>query len=57
MLKLICRALVGGTKYIDFYVSLEIEDDDMSKTSNNSTSTTGIGHSNDHHRNVSTLQE
>jgi hypothetical protein len=53
----VCRALVGGTNYSDIYVSSEIEDDDMSKTSNNSTSTTGIDHSNDHHRKVPTLQE
>jgi hypothetical protein len=57
MLKLMCRALVGGTKYGDIYVSSKIEDDDMSKTSNNSTSTTGIDHSNDHSRKVPTLQE
>jgi hypothetical protein len=42
MLKLICRALVGGTNYSDIYVSFKIEDDDMSKTSDNSKSTPGM---------------
>jgi hypothetical protein len=57
MLKLICGALVGGTKYIDIYISPEVEDDDMSRTSSNRTSTTGIDHSNCHHRTLPTLQE
>ncbi len=43
--------------YSDIYVSSEIEDDEMSKTNNNSTSTPGIDHSSDHHRKVPTLQE
>jgi hypothetical protein len=57
MLKLICGALVRGTNYSDIYVSSDIEDNDTSKTSNNSTSTTGIDHSNDQYRKVPTLQE
>ena len=35
VLKLICGALVRGTKYSDMYVYSKIEDDDMSKTSDN----------------------
>ncbi len=57
MLKFICGALIGGTNYSDIYVSPKIENDDMSKTSNSSTSTTGLDHRNDHHRKVPTLQE
>ena len=42
MLKLICRGLVGGIKDSDMYISSTIEDDDMSKTSDNSKSTPGM---------------
>ncbi len=57
MLKLICRALVGGTNYSYIDVSSKIEDDDTSKTSNNGTSSTGIDRSHDYHRKLPTLQE
>jgi hypothetical protein len=39
------------------YISSEVEDDDMTRISNNRTSNTGIDHSNDHRRKVATLQE
>jgi hypothetical protein len=57
MLKLICGALLGGTKYSEIYVASNVEEDDLSTASNNRSSNTGIHHSNYHHRKVSTLQE
>ncbi len=57
MLKLISGALVGGTMYSDIYVTSDMEEDDMSTTSNNRLSNTSKHHSNDQHRKIPTLQE
>ncbi len=55
MLKFISRALVGGAKYSDIYVTSDDEDDDTSRTSKNKTNTTE-DHSNYHNKKVPTLQ-
>ncbi len=57
MLRLISKALVGGTKYSDIYVTSDIKEDDTSTASNNRSSNTSKHHSNDQHRKILTLQE
>ncbi len=57
MLKLISRALVGGTNYSEIYNACGIEKDDMSTASSNSSNNTDKESSNEQHRKNPTLQE
>ncbi len=57
MLKLISRALVGGTNYSEIYINSDIEEDDTSTTNDNRSSNTTKHHSNHKHRNLPTLHE
>jgi hypothetical protein len=57
MLKLISGALVGGTNYSEIYNTCNIEKDDMSTVSDNSSNNTDNQSSNEQHRKIPTLQE
>ncbi len=56
MVKLISRALVGGTDYSEIYENYGIDNDDTSTASNNTSNNTNKDGSNQHHR-IPTLQE